>query len=175
MVILGYLRPSLFFLPSEVVIITKKRSKYNVDTTKKGKQNRTYNGITYDSDMEMRFYRDVIHVGLQDGTIKKCERQVTYELQPKFTYNGSTVLPIHYKADFVITYADGSVIVWDVKGLADAVAKIKKKMFHYRYPDIDYRWISESKIDGGWLDYKELEAKRKQRKKAKKKEKIKPD
>ena len=27
-------------------------------------------------------------------------------------------------------------------------------MFHYKYPDIDYRWVGYSKIDGGWIEYK---------------------
>ena len=66
-----------------------------------------------------------------------------------------------------MTYADDSVIVWDVKGQADATAKLKKKMFHYRYPEIDYRWIGKSDIDGGWLEYSVIEKCRKERKKAK--------
>ena len=30
------------------IIATRKRSKYGVDQTKKGKEKRTYNGVTYD-------------------------------------------------------------------------------------------------------------------------------
>jgi len=119
--------------------------------------------------MEMRYYRDVVCPGLKDGTIKDCQLQVKYELQPKCTYNGKTILPINYVSDFVISYSNGNVIVWDVKGLADAVAKIKKKMFHYRYPDIDYRWVSYSAMDSGWIDYDELQKLRNQRKKLKNK------
>lgn len=94
------------------VLIKKSRSKFNVSNTKTGKQRRTYNGITFDSQKEMEYYRDVVCVGLKDGTITDCKLQVKYELQPKYTYNGKTILPINYVADFVITYSDNSVIIW---------------------------------------------------------------
>lgn len=152
----------------EFIIVKKKRNKFNVDQSKKGKQNRTYEGIIYDSELEMKFFRDVIQVGLKNGSVKKCERQVKFELQPKFEHMGEKILAINYVADFVVTYADDSVIVWDTKGLADATAKLKKKMFHYKYPNIDYRWIGWSKIDGGWLEYKDIEKARVKRKKEKK-------
>jgi len=119
----------------------------------------------------MRYYRDIVCVGLKNGIIKECKRQIKYELQPKFSYNNKTILPINYVADFVITYADGSELVIDTKGLPDAVAKLKKKMFHYKYPEIDYRWIGYSKVDGGWLDYSEIEKGRRERKKIKTKNK----
>lgn len=150
------------------IIVKKKRSKFNVDQTKKGKQNRTFEGIIYDSELEMKYFRDVIKVGLENGTIKNCERQVKYELQPKYKYQGNNILAINYVADFVITYNDDSIIVWDVKGLADATAKLKKKLFHYKYPDVDYRWVSYSGIDGGWLEYDVIQKARAKRKKEKK-------
>lgn len=148
--------------------IKKTRSKYNVDKSKKGKLNRTYEGIEFDSELEMKYYRDVICVGLKDGSIKDCQRQVKYELQPKFTYQSQTIRAINYVADFVVTYADNSVIIWDTKGLADANAKLKKKLFHYEYPDVDYRWIGYSAMDGGWLDYDVIQKARNKRKKEKK-------
>jgi hypothetical protein len=138
-----------------------------VDETKRGKQNRTYNNIIFDSELEMRYYRDVICIGLKDGTIKDCQLQVKYELQEKCEYKGEKIQAINYVADFVVTYADDSVIVWDTKGLPDVVAKLKKKMFHYKYPGIDYRWISYSAIDGGWMEYKDIEKARRLRKKNK--------
>lgn len=150
------------------MVIYKKRSKFNVDQTNNGKQNRTYNNIVFDSDLEMRYYRDVICVGIEDGIIKDCKLQVKYELQPKYKYNDKTIRPINYIADFVITYADDSVVVIDTKGLPDATAKLKKKLFHYKYPNIDYRWTGYSKIDGGWLDYDEIQKARNKRKKEKK-------
>jgi len=151
-----------------VIFIKKAYSKFNVDQSFKGKQNRTYNNIQFDSELEMKYYRDVICVGLKDGTIKDCQLQVKYELQPKFKYNNETIREINYVADFVITYADDSVAVIDTKGLPDATAKLKRKLFHYKYPEIDYRWIGYSKIDGGYLDYEVIQKARNKRKKEKK-------
>ena len=151
-----------------MIFIKKAYSKFNVDQSFKGKQNRTYNNIQFDSELEMKYYRDVICVGLKDGTIKDCQLQVKYELQPKFKYNNETIREINYVADFVITYADDSVAVIDTKGLPDATAKLKRKLFHYKYPEIDYRWIGYSKIDGGYLDYEVIQKARNKRKKEKK-------
>ena len=151
-----------------MISIKKTRSKFNVDQSNKGKQNRTYNGITFDSDLEMKYYRDVICVGLENGTIKDCQLQVKYELQPKFKYQNKTILAVNYVADFIVTYADDSVVVIDTKGLPDATAKLKKKLFHYKYPDIDYRWIGYSKMDGGFLNYDDIQKARNKRKKEKK-------
>jgi len=146
----------------------KKYSKFHVDLSEKGKLKRTYKGIQYDSELEMRYFKDVVEVGLENGTIIDCQRQVKYELQPKCKYKNENILAIKYIADYVLTYNDGSVIVWDVKGQADATAKLKKKMFHYKYPEIDYRWIGYSAMDGGWLEYKTIEQARKLRAKEKK-------
>ena len=135
--------------------------------TEKGKKNRTVNGITFDSDLECRYYKEVVLTGIADGTISKYELQIKYLLQPKFEKMGKKYLPINYVADFVITYTNGKTIIIDTKGMPDAVAKLKKKLMDYCYPDLEYIWVGYSKIDGGWLEYGELEKKRKQRKKEK--------
>lgn len=148
------------------------RSKFNVDTTSKGVEKRTYEGIVFDSVMEMKFYRDVVLPQTRSGKITKCDLQKEYILQPKFIRNGKTFLPIVYKADFYIEYSDGSFEVIDTKGFADSVAKIKKKMFLYLYPDVPYRWIGYSKIDGneenqGWVDFDYINRQRAKRKREK--------
>lgn len=145
------------------------RTKFNVD---KDKEKRTYNGITFDSQMEMRFYRDVILPQSRSGDIKNFELQKKYVLQPKFHNGEKTVQPIIYVADFFIEYSDGSVEVIDTKGCPDSVAKIKRKMFWYLYPEISYKWICYSKIDGnekngGWCDYEYVKERRRKRKKEK--------
>lgn len=152
----------------------KKFSKFHVNITEKGKADRTYKNVTYDSLLELKFFKEVVEVGLEDGSIKEYQRQVKYELQPKCVYKGEKILSIKYVADYILTYADYSVIVWDVKGQADATAKLKKKMFHYRYPEIDYRWIGYCTLDNGWQEYHIIEKGRKERRKAKKaKDKLK--
>ena len=140
-------------------------SKYNVssDVSK-----RTFEGIVYDSAIEMRFMRDYIKPRLESGELISAERQVKYELQPSFRHNGELVRAINYVADFVITYADGHSTIIDIKGMPDATAKLKKKLFLYKYPDLDYHRLSHSRLDAGWIEYDTLVKKRRQRKLEKK-------
>lgn len=140
------------------------RSKFNVD---KNTAKRTYNGITFDSELEMKYYRDVVLPGMESGHIKYYELQKPYELQPKFVHDGKIVQPIKYIADFYIEYADGRVEVIDTKGIPDSTAVVKRKMFWYVYPDIRYIWVTYSKIDGGWCSYEYVKQQRNLRKKNK--------
>lgn len=141
------------------------RTKFNVE---KDKEKRTHNGITFDSVMEMRYYRDVVLPQVESGEIAAYELQKPYILQPKFTHDEKPVREIQYVADFYIEYSDGHKMVVDTKGCPDSVAKIKRKMFWYCYPELDYRWICYSLKDGGWCDYEVVCKARKERKKAKK-------
>lgn len=137
------------------------RSKYNVD---QDTGVRTCDGIVFDSKLEMRFYKEIIKPGVEDGSIQKYELQKKYELQPKFQKDGKTIRPIDYVADFYIEYSDGSCDVVDTKGCPDSVANIKRKMFWYLYPDINYRWIVYVKKFGGWVTYEEANKRRKEEK-----------
>ena len=142
------------------------RTKFNVskDATK-----RTYDGITFASELEMSYYKDVLFPLLESGEICVYELQKEYVLQSGFTREGKKVLPIKYIADFVLTYKDGREEVIDTKGYPDSVALMKRKMFWYTYPDIDYKWVGYSKIDGGWKPHEYIKKQRVLRKKAKKK------
>ncbi len=145
------------------------RTKFNVD---KDVEKRTYNNIVFDSQMEMKYYRDVVLPQVRSGNIKSYELQKKYILQPKFIHDGKTIQPVTYVADFFIEYKDGTIEVIDTKGCPDSVAKIKRKMFWYTYPDITYKWICYSKIDGndengGWCDFEYVQEQRKKRKREK--------
>ena len=142
------------------------RSKFNVD---KDKEKRTYDGIVFDSQLEMRYYRDVLCPKVESGEVIHYELQKCYELQPKFSRNGKTVLPVTYVADFYIEYANGDVEVIDTKGCPDSVAKLKRKLFWYHFPDVNYRWITYVKKWGGWLEYEAVQSLRKEEKRSKKK------
>lgn len=133
------------------------RSKYNVG---RDAEKRTYDGIVFDSAMEMKYYRDVVLPQAERGTIRHYELQKPYELQPKFTHDGKTVRAITYVADFYIEYEDGSSEVIDIKGAADSVAKCKRKLFWFRYPESRYRWITYVKKYGGWIDWDLARSKR---------------
>ena len=91
-------------------------------------------GITFDSKKESRDYLQLKH--LEDvGAIQNLRRQVSFELQPKFTNNkGEHVRAINYVADFVYKQ-DGKTYVQDSKGVKTDVFKLKLKMFEYKYPE----------------------------------------
>lgn len=144
------------------------RTKFNVD---KDKEKRTCNDIVFDSVLEMKYYRDVVLPKVESGEIKYFELQKKYILQEGFEHNGKRVLPIIYIADFYIEYSDGKSVVIDIKGCPDTTAKIKRKLFWYRYPDIDYQWITYVKKFGGWGNYDEYNKLRKQIKREQKENK----
>ena len=152
--------------------MTKKRSKYGVDQTKKGKEKRTYNGELYDSLAELQFLKEVILPKMGSGEIIKWERQIKFTLQEGFVYKGKKVLPINYIADYVVYLPNNSRVIIDVKGNADQVSKLKKKLMMHKYPDENYIWVCRSikystNKDVPWLLYEDLEKKRKADKKKK--------
>lgn len=121
----------------------KKRSKYGVDQTTKGKQNRTVidrkteKEVCFDSLLEKRFYEDIVCAGLDSGEIVDYELQKKYKLQPSFRHNGKTIRAIDYVADFWVKYSDGSERVYDTKGgMVDPSAKIKRKLISQVWDDI---------------------------------------
>ena len=141
------------------------RTKFNVD---KDTSKRTCDGIVFDSVMEMKYYRDVLCPLVESGDVVEYELQKPYELQPKFSRDDKNVNPIIYVADFFIKYKDGSEVVIDIKGCPDSIALLKRKMFWYHYPSIDYKWICKSDVDGGWCDYEFVKKQRAIRKKRRK-------
>lgn len=140
----------------------KNRTKYNVD--KNTSQRTSDDGIIFDSILEKRFYEEVILPNVQSGIISNYALQKQYILQNGFQRNGHIIRPIVYVADFYVKLFDGRELVLDTKGMPDAVAKIKRKLFWSKYHSVDYFWIAYSKIDGGWLDYEYIQKQRRIRK-----------
>lgn len=138
-----------------------KRSKFNVDLS--NKDQRTYNGIVFDSAGEMKMYRDCLIPQLEAGKIKSIERQVDFELQEGFEHDGAKILPIMYCADFVVTFSCGRKIVFDFKGMPTADAKLKRKMFWKKYPELPFYWVVYSKMDGGYVPFEFVQKQRKKR------------
>ena len=147
---------------------TRKRSMYNVDMTKKGKEKRTYNGELFDSLTELNFLKEWILPKMESGEVIRYERQISFILQEGFIYNDSKILPIKYVSDYVVYWKDGSRTVFDVKGNPDQVSKLKRKIFRKVYPTEDYIWMCRNIKHGDethWLTYEELENKKKIEKK----------
>ena len=145
------------------------RSKYNVDMSDKGKAKRTYKGVVFDSETELKFLREWIEPKMKIGEIVSYKMQVPYILQEGFTnFEGKRILPVKYIADYVITFKNGKQIVVDVKGQPDATAKLKKKLFEYKYRELPFYWYCRTvkySSDDNWITYEELEKQRKANKK----------
>jgi hypothetical protein len=93
-----------------------------------------YNGIKYDSKKEKNRAIELEYLE-RTGIISNLERQVIFELQPKFKFLGKTIRAITYIADFVYI-ENGVKVVEDVKSpitRKNPVYKLKKKMMLYVY------------------------------------------
>ena len=145
------------------------RTKFNVS---KDVEKRTYNNIVFDSVLEMKYFRDVLCPLVKSGDVVSYELQKPYELQPKFVHNNKIVQPIKYVADFFIVYKDGHEEVIDTKGCPDSVAILKRKLFWYRYPTVDYKWVTWVKKFGGWIEYEAYKQFKREEKKNKSNNKI---
>jgi hypothetical protein len=124
-----------------------------------------FEGIKFDSGMEMQLYKDV----------KSQYPDVEITLQPKFILqegfkrHGETVRPITYVADFEF---NGRVV--DVKGVTTPLFMLEQKMFWFMYPDlildlitkcpIKYQHLSDYPIKG-WITLGKLAKLRKENKK----------
>ncbi len=98
-------------------------------------------GIKFDSKRESEHYRD-LKILERTGVIKDLILQPRYELQPKFKKNGISYRKIEYVADF--QYYDtvtNNIIVEDSKGMKTDIYKLKKKMFEYRYPNLELKEV----------------------------------
>ena len=122
-------------------------------------------GIVFDSKVEMDYYKHLKFLQAVNE-IKNFKIQVSYPLLDSFqATTGEKIRAITYKVDFVIKHLDGTVQAIDVKGISTEVAKIKRKLFMHKYPEIQLSWISYVKKWGGWVDYFDLQKLRKKNKK----------
>jgi len=127
-------------------------------------------GIEFDSKDESNYY-----LYLKDkkakGEIRDFGLQQKFELIPKFEKDGKKYRAMTYTPDFVIFRNDGTEEYIDVKGFSTQQGEMRKKLFDYFYRDKKLTWISIKFKNGnedGLIEYKELQKKRKEAKKAKK-------
>jgi len=97
-----------------------KRNKFNISK----KSDRTLNGIVFDSKMEMKVWEWLA----QNSMVP--ERQISFELQPKFELNGVKYRAITYVADFALEVAGHRYII-DVKGFRTPDYALKLKLMAY--------------------------------------------
>ena len=94
-------------------------------------------GITFDSKLEANRYAE-LKVLEKAGVISQIQLQPVFELIPAFTKNGKKYRATHYVADFMYyDIQEKKVKIEDTKGYETDVYKLKRKMFEYKYPDLE--------------------------------------
>jgi hypothetical protein len=91
-----------------------------------------YDGRWFDSKRECEIYKRFA-AALKGGAISNLELQKKY----KFIIDGYEMKHF-YRADFVVTYPNGDVEVWDAKGFKTKEYEIKKELMKAVY-DIDIK------------------------------------
>nr|DAV67579.1 MAG TPA: Endonuclease [Caudoviricetes sp.] len=97
--------------------IIKPKNKYNNKVTHIG-------NLRFDSKKEYEYYLKLL-------SLKKAFT----------TEKGEKVKPIRYRADFVVTYANGTEEVVDVKGMKTRVYINKRKQLLKKYPNINFKEV----------------------------------
>lgn len=103
-------------------------------------------GIRFDSKIESKRWQE-LKLLQKAGVIKDLRRQVRFELQPSYKKKGKIIQSINYIADFV--YYDlnkNKIVVEDTKGYRTEIYKLKKKIFEYKYPDLEIKEIRREDI-----------------------------
>jgi hypothetical protein len=108
------------------------KGKYNVDHSEKGKADRTWDNIVFDSVHEMKVYRDHVKMNLNAGIYLDLQFQVPFELHAP-TPKG-TLSPVgKYVADFVVKDRAGNIVILEAKGVRTPLYKRSKKHFEAEY------------------------------------------
>ena len=95
------------------------------------KEDRQYNGVTYDSKSEARYAME-LDLRLKAGDIRGWTRQVYMPL----LVNGTVVCRM--VIDFQIVHKDGRVEYVEIKGWSTPEYKLKRKLLAAVYPDLNY-------------------------------------
>lgn len=145
-------------------IMAKKKpyNKYKIDKSEKGKKAREINdehtgkSFIAASAIEKKFYDEVIIPKFKSGEIIDYDLQKEYVLQEKFKRSdGSTIRKVSYISDYWVLDSNNIEHVFDIKGagsLVDSVATLKKKLFLYKYPELDFRWLTHSQKTN-WIEW----------------------
>jgi hypothetical protein len=120
--------------------------------SKYGAEKITVDGYKFDSKIEAKYYEHLKDLKAKDK-IMNFELQPRFVLQDKFIKDGKKYRVIEYVADFTVYNLDKSMEIIDIKGMATAEAKLKRKMFNYQYSN-PLRWLVWNKKQ--WRDFDEV-------------------
>lgn len=103
-------------------------------------------GEEFDSQLEADRWKE-LNLLQKANQIEDLRRQVRFNLQPRYKKKGKTIQEINYFADFV--YYDlkkKHYVVEDTKGYRTEVYRLKKKIFEYKYPELEIREIGKEEV-----------------------------
>lgn len=106
--------PPRYRAQAELQILQRKSGKQTQKREENG-ENRDGNAEKRKPESEKRYYREVILPKLACGMVVKVQEQIVFELLPEKAYCGLKLPKANYKPDFVLTYADGTVEIVEVK------------------------------------------------------------
>lgn len=127
-------------------------------------------GITFDSRTEAEYYEYLKSLE-RDKKIHYLCCHPEYILQDPVERYGKKYKAIKYIADFEYWNEEEQTnVVVDVKGFAMEDAKLKRKLFAYKYPLYKLVWVAKSNkySKTGWIDYDELQRLRRKARKERK-------
>jgi len=113
-----------------------------VSVSKYGAKPRVVDGVRFDSRAEARRYAELKLLEMA-GEISGLAAHPRFVLQAAFRRGAELVRAIEYEADFQYQEtASGATVVEDVKGVETEAFRIKRRMFLYNYPGVEFRIIS---------------------------------
>ena len=116
-------------------------------------------GIVFDSKTEAEYYEYLKRLE-KDKKIYRLRCHPVYVLQDAVERHGKKYKAIKYIADFEYWNDEEQInVVVDVKGFAMEDARLKRKLFTYKYPLYRLEWVAKSNkySKTGWIDYDELQ------------------
>lgn len=109
-----------------------KKSKYGVDQSARGKEDRTADGITFHSKHEMRVWLDYVKPNVAIGVFTNLHFQVPFDLHA-ISPGGFKVKVGKYIADFVATSREGKTVIVEAKGHSTPLWKRNRRHFEAEY------------------------------------------
>ena len=106
--------PPRYRAQAELQILQRKSGTQTQKKEKNGKK-RDGNAEKHKPESEKQYYREIILPKVACGQVVQVQEQVVFDLLPEKAYCGLKLPKARYKPDFVLTYADGTVEIVEVK------------------------------------------------------------
>lgn len=110
---------------------------------KYGNRKVVVDGHKFDSKLEGKRYKE-LKLMQELGLIKNLKLHPEFILIPPFKKNGRSYRKTSYFADFsYFSVKENKTIIEDTKGFKTDIYKLKKKLFEYRYKDMEIKEVTK--------------------------------